>query len=47
MRIQGNVRIVTGSASGKGRTAVFIASSDSDYITGQTIMVDGGTNKLR
>lgn len=30
-----------------GRTAVFLASSDSDYITGQTIMVDGGSIKLR
>ncbi len=25
-----------------GRTAVFLASEDSDYISGQTIMVDGG-----
>ncbi|MDR4887333.1 SDR family oxidoreductase [Fredinandcohnia sp. QZ13] len=30
-----------------GRVAVFLASSDSDYITGQTIMVDGGSIKLR
>lgn len=30
-----------------GRTAVFLASKDSDYITGQTIMVDGGSIKLR
>lgn len=29
-----------------GRTAVFLASEDSDYITGQTIMVDGGINKM-
>lgn len=30
-----------------GRTAVFLASKDSDYITGQTFMVDGGSIKLR
>lgn len=29
-----------------GRTAVFLASKDSDYITGQTIMVDGGSIKI-
>ncbi|MBO0586972.1 SDR family oxidoreductase [Sporosarcina sp. E16_8] len=30
-----------------GRAAVFLASADSDYITGQTLMVDGGITKLR
>lgn len=31
-----------GQAEDIGRSAVFLASDDSDYITGQTIFVDGG-----
>ena len=29
-----------------GRLAVFLASEDSDFITGQTVMVDGGVVKI-
>lgn len=29
-----------------GKVAVFLASDDSKYITGQTFMVDGGTTKV-
>lgn len=30
-----------------GQVAVFLSSNESDYITGQTFMVDGGSIKLR
>jgi len=39
-RLDGRVAIVTGGARGIG--LVFLASADSDVITGQTLAVDGG-----
>jgi NAD(P)-dependent dehydrogenase (short-subunit alcohol dehydrogenase family) len=41
-RFQEKVVAVTGSAHGIGRATAFLASADASYITGQTLVVDGG-----
>lgn len=38
---------VAGIENDIGHVEVFLSSEDSDYITGQTMMVDGGSIKLR
>ena len=51
---EGYARLVEGAALGRwgdpeddiGRVAVFLAGSDSDYMTGQTVVVDGGNIML-
>ncbi len=51
-RVQDKVAMVTDGALGIELSvttllAVFLASADSDYITRQTLMVEGGITKLR
>ncbi|MGE6230023.1 SDR family oxidoreductase [Paenibacillus chitinolyticus] len=41
-------RRLSGLENDIGRmAAIFLASGDSAYMTGQTVMVDGGATKLR
>ncbi len=43
-RLEGKVAIVTGSGEGIGGVAVFLASEDSRYVTGNTLFVDAGSH---
>ena len=45
MRLENRVGIVTGGATGLGRVSAkrFLASPDSAFMSGQTVIVDGGS----
>ena len=45
--LENQVVIVTGGAAGIGGALTSILCDDSQYMTGQTLMADGGDIKLR
>lgn len=51
MKFQDKVILVTGGAGGIGkgigRVVTFLLSEDASFMTGQTVMVDGGSVMLR
>jgi NAD(P)-dependent dehydrogenase (short-subunit alcohol dehydrogenase family) len=48
MRLEDMVVIITGAARhiGQAFAVVYLASSDSDFVTGQMIAVNGGDNLI-
>jgi 3-oxoacyl-[acyl-carrier protein] reductase len=41
-KLAGKVAVVTGASKGIGAAAVYLASADSAWVTGETLYITGG-----